>query len=221
MKLVYNNMGHILRFGEGYVNELIIENKKMFFDVVDSMNRQIDGLRGDCVLSVSDRPVEFSKYADLTVQLAPFQINRKSLLTKLYATLENKAQTFESYSKTGELLGELERYILELSEELPFEVNCRKLAIGPIIRALAPEIEENDKSPIDKVFAYMELVRELDRDKLFIIVNMRSYFADEEMEKFTESVCLHDFKVLLLESYEASKLKHTKRFVIDADLCEF
>ena len=221
MKLVYTNMGHILRFDAGYVNELIIENKKMFFDVVDSMHRQAEGLHGDCVLSVSDRPVEFSKYADLTVQFAPFQINRKSLLTKLNAALEKNAQSPETYSKTGEMLGELERYILELSGDLPFEINCQKFAIGPIIRALAPEIEENDKSPIEKVFAYMELVREFDRDKLFIMVNMRSYFSDEEMEKFTESASLHGFKILLLESYEASKLNNTKRFVVDADLCEF
>ncbi len=221
MKLAYKDMGHILRFGEGHVNELIIENKKMFFDVVDSMHRQTEGLHGDCILSISDRPVEFSKYADLTVQFAPFQVNRKSLLTKLYSALEKKAQSPETYSKTGELLGEMERYILGLSEDLPFEINCQKLAIGPIIRALAPEIEENDKNPIERVFTYIELVRELDRDKLFIMVNMRSYFSDEEMEKFAESVSLHDFKVLLLESYEAPKLNHTKRFVVDADLCEF
>ena len=221
MKLVYKNMGHILRFGEGYVNELIIENKKMFFNVVDSINRQVDGLHGECVLSVSDRPVEFSKYVDLTVQFAPFRINRKSLLTRLYAALEKKAQASEIHSKTEGLLGELERYILGLSEELSFEINCQKIAIGPIIRALAPEIEENDKSPIEKVFTYMELVRELDRDKLFVMVNMRSYFLDEEIEKFTESVCLHDFKVLLLESYEGLKLKYTKRYIIDNDLCEF
>ena len=45
-------MEHIIRFGEGYVNELIIENKKMFFDIVDSMHRQAEGLHGGCVLSV-------------------------------------------------------------------------------------------------------------------------------------------------------------------------
>ena len=221
MKLVYKDMGHILRFGEGYVNELIIENKKMFFDVVDSMHRQTEGLHGDCVLSISNRPVEFGKYADLTVQFAPFQMNRKSLLTKLYAALERKAQNSETYLKTGALLGELERYILGISEELPFAINCQKLAIGPIIRALSPEIEESDKEPIEKVFAYMELVRELDRDKLFVMVNMRSYFSDEEMEKFTESVSLHDFNVLLLESHEVPKLNYTKRYVVDTDLCEF
>jgi len=123
--------------------------------------------------------------------------------------------------RSQEPLGNLESFMLEISDDLPFEINCQKLAVGPIIRALAPEIEEGNKSSSEKIFAYMELVRELDRDKLFIMVNMRSYFSDEEMELFTESVCLHDFKVLLLESVAAPRLNHTKRFVIDSDLCEF
>lgn len=221
MKLVYKDMEHILRFDGGYVNELIIENKNMFFNMVNSMSMQSEGQRGDCVLSIADKPVEFSKYADVTVQFAPFQINRKSLLTKLCAELERESLLPENYMRTGELLGDLERYILSLSEELAFEINCSKLAIGPVIRALAPEIDESDKNTLEKIFAYMEIVRELDRDKLFIMVNMRTYFSDEEMEKFTESASLHDFKVLLLESSAASKLNHTKRYVIDSDLCEF
>lgn len=221
MKLVYKNMGHILSFSKYCVNELIIENKKMFFELVNSIMMQTEGSHGDCILSIADKPVEFSKYADMTVQFAPFELNRKSLLTKLYSSLEKKAQSSEGYARTVEILGELEGYMFHLSEEFPFEINCQKLAIGPVIKALSPEIEENDKKPLEKIFAYMELVRELDRDKLFIMVNMRSYFTDEDMETFTESVCLHDFNVLLLEAFAFPKLKNTNRFVIDGDLCEF
>lgn len=221
MKLIHKNMGHILSFCEGYVNELIVENKKLFFELINNMTMQMDGLQGNWVLSVADKPVEFSKYADLTVQFAPFEVNRKSLLTKLYSTLEKKTQLSEYYAKTKELLGELEKYMLDLSKDLPIEINCQKLVAGSVIRGIAPVIEENDKEPLEKIFAYMELVRELDRDKLFIMVNMRSYFIDEDMEVFIQSVCLHDFKVLLLEAFEFPKLNHTKRFVIDGDLCEF
>ena len=67
----------------------------------------------------------------------------------------------------------------------------------------------------------MELVRELDRDRLFVMVNMRTYFSDEEMNFFTESVALHGFRVLLLENTTRCKLKHTKRYTVDEDLCEF
>ena len=119
------------------------------------------------------------------------------------------------------MVSEIERYILYLAEDLPFEIDCQKLTIGPIIKAVSPEIEEADKGTLEKTFAYMELVRELDRDRLFIMINMRTYFSDEEMERFAESVCLHDFKVLLLESSSLSKLKHAKRYTVDVDLCEF
>ncbi|MBQ8320918.1 MAG: type II-A CRISPR-associated protein Csn2 [Clostridia bacterium] len=221
MKLIYKNMGHVLRFDKGYINELVVENRKMFLDLVSTMIRQAEGEHGDCILSIAEKPVEFSKCADVTVQFAPFQLNRKSLLTKLCSALEQRALLAENYVKTGELVSEIERYILYLAEDLPFEIDCQKLTIGPIIKAVSPEIEEADKGTLEKIFAYMELVRELDRDRLFIMINMRTYFSDEEMERFAESVCLHDFKVLLLESSSLSKLKHSKRYTVDVDLCEF
>ena len=221
MKLVYSEMGHVLSFEDGYVNELVVENRKLFFDMVSDIAMQVDGAHGNFVLSVLNKPVEFSRYADVTVQFAPFQINRKSLLTKLYAKLEQKALLAENYVRTGELLGEMERYVLDLAVDLPFEIDCQKVAIGPLIKAISPEIEESDKKAIEKVFSYMELVRELDRERLFIMVNMRTYFSDEEMERFVESACLHDFKVLLLESSSLAVLKNTKRYTIDSDLCEF
>lgn len=221
MKLIYKDMEHVLCFDGGYVNELVVENKKMFFDMVSNISMQADGARGDWILSISDKPVEFGRYADVTVQFAPFQINRKSLLTKLYAALEQKAMLAENYHETGELLGKIERYVFQLAEDFPFEINCTKLTIGTIIKAISPEIEENEKDALEKVFSYMELVRELDKDRLFIMINMRTYFSDEEMERFVESVCLHDFKLLLLESSSLSALQNAKRYTIDLDLCEF
>ena len=157
----------------------------------------------------------------ITVQFAPFELNRKSLLTKLYSALEHKALLAENYTQTGNLLVEIERFMLYLSEELPFDVNCQRLTVGSIIKAVSPEIDDTDKSALEKIFSYMEFVRELDRDRLFIMVNMRSYFHDSEMEAFTESASLHGFRVLLLESTSQSKLKNTQRYTVDGDLCEF
>lgn len=220
MKLAYRDMEHILSCDGGYINELVIENKGMFRNAVNSMVMQSEGLSGDWVLSVADRPVELSKYTDLTIEFAPFRVNRKSLLNKLYAAMERQSVNPENYTRTTEILCELERYIFSLAEEFPFEINCNKLTMGPIIRALSPEIDEADKSPLEKIFAYMELVRELDRDKLFIMVNMRSYFSDEDMQEFVNSSCLHDFRVLLLSNISEARLNHTKRYIVDVDLCE-
>lgn len=221
MKLIYGDVGHIFCFRGGYVNELVVENRGLFLKMVNDLSMQADGARGGFLLSLSDKPVEFSKYADVTVQLAPFQVNRKGLLTKLYATLEQKALQAEHYLKTRELLGEIERFLLSLSEDLPFGISSQKLSVGAILKAIAPEIEVGEQSALERIFTYMGLVRELDRDRLFVMVNMRTYFSDDDMACFVESACLHDFKVLLLESVAFPKLKNTQRYTVDADLCEF
>lgn len=221
MKLVHKNMGHLICFKKGYVNELIIENRALFFTMVNDIFIQSEGISGGFVLSVNNKPVEFSRYADVTVQFAPFEINQKSLLTKLYSRLEKTALQAENYTKTGELLNEIEKYIYRLAEDLPFELCCSKVTISQIIKALAPEINEKDKGPLEQLLDYMELVRELDKDRLFIMINMRTYFSDADMETFIQSICLHDLNVLLLESISMKKLSNTQRFTIDEDLCEF
>ena len=67
----------------------------------------------------------------------------------------------------------------------------------------------------------MELVREFDRDKLFVLVGLRSFFADERVELFLKTTLDHGYRVLLLDSTAREKLSHEKRLTIDIDLCEF
>ncbi len=221
MKLVYSNMGHILCFGEGYANELVVENKRLFLEMVESIISQSEGASGNFVLSKNDKPIEISKNIDITIQFAPFEVNRKSLLTKLCAAIEARAMLAENYTKTAELLTAIEGFAHQMSDELSVEIDCEKIAIGPIIKAISPVVEMEDKTPLEKIFSYMELVRELDRDRLFIMVNMRTYFSDCDIESFIETVTLHDFKLLMLESSSFPPLKRVKRYTIDDDLCEF
>ena len=66
----------------------------------------------------------------------------------------------------------------------------------------------------------MTLVRELDKEKLFVFVNLRSWFLDEEVESFMQTALSHKFNVLLLDNREYTRLPGEKRTIIDRDLCE-
>lgn len=79
--------------------------------------------------------------------------------------------------------------------------------------------EYND--PLERLLDYMELVREFERDKLFVLVGMRSFFADREMELFFRTVLAHGYRVLLLDSIDRERSQYEKRLTIDKDLCEF
>lgn len=221
MKFAYKDMGHVLTFEPGYVNELVVENKNMFFGMANSITVQTEGQHGNAVLSLKDKPVELSRYADVTVQFAPFQINRKSLLTKLCTSLEQKAVSEEHYKSTIEILNGIDRFVQIITEEYPFEIECPKTSIGAILRAVSPMVAEDEINALEKIIDYMELVRTLDKERLFIMINMRTYFTDTDMEEFIKCAVSRDLKILLLESSSHKKLANTRRYVIDSDLCEF
>ena len=67
----------------------------------------------------------------------------------------------------------------------------------------------------------MELVRIFEKDKLFITVNMRSFFDDAFMDRFMQSVSSHRYKVLMIENKAYNILSNEIRFTVDEDLCEF
>ena len=67
----------------------------------------------------------------------------------------------------------------------------------------------------------MELVREFDKDKLFIISHMRQYFEDDVMRLFMQTVLSHGLHVLMLESVAYQKLPEERRLTVDSDFCIF
>lgn len=220
MKFVYPQIDSVIEIGNDCVNSLIIENKDLFREIVEDIAIQTNGFDGQSVLSIDNTPVEMDKYAELFCEFAMFDINRKPLLNKINQALEKEALREDKYLLTSDLLRKIELYISDISFDCPCDVLCTKLSISNIIKAVGIEIADDSTDTIEKILDYMELVSEYDREKLFIMVNMRSYFSNDAMERFCKTVLEHDMKILLLESSESKKLSMEKRLIIDEDLCE-
>lgn len=120
-----------------------------------------------------------------------------------------------------ELLGNLECFISDLSFDLPCDVACAKMNIGSILKAVGLEISDDYDSDLERLLDYMAIVRELDREKLFIFVNLRSYYLDGEIQQFIATALSHEYRVLMVESSAHSLLPNENRTTVDADLCEF
>ena len=219
MRFVYPNITHAFEFF-GNACELIIENQKMLCDVLKDITGQADGMDGKAVLSLSDTPVDFGKYSEIIDRFIPFEVNTKTLQSSLCKAMEKDAVGDEFFVKTGEFLANAENYLDSLCFDYPCEVSFPKLSIGSFIKAASPQFEVKSDSILENILDYMMLVREFDRDKLFITVNLRSFFDDVEVQRFVDSTVSHDFKLLMIESHERKSLNKTVRVIIDNDLCE-
>jgi len=220
MMFVYENIDTVFRMDEGYVNELIIENKAFLRSFIENLTVQTQGGRGKGVLSIKDTPVDMARYAELLTTFVPFDINQKSLLTKICQAMEKQAMLPERFADTTELLQKIEMYADELAFDFPCELIYTKLSMGGIFKALGIEIATHQTSSLELLFDYMSLVREFDKDKLFVTIHLRSYFSDDEVTAFIQTVLGHDMKLLMIESFAQDLLPRTKQCIIDEDLCE-
>lgn len=219
MKLVFSQVDHVFDFDNEYCVTLVIENQNLFTNTIRDIAEQMQGLDGKAVLSKDNKLVSMNKYAELISQLIPFDINQKSLISKVNTQLQQLAVNEDNYLKTGEVLAEWERYLLNLSMELTGNFEFSKITMESMIKAAGIEFEDDYDNLGEKLLDYMELVRSYDRDKLFIFVNLRTYLNDEDTERFIEDVRVRNLQVLLLEGAQRNLLKFEKRYIIDYDLC--
>ncbi len=115
---------------------------------------------------------------------------------------------------------QLEIFVGDLASEFSCDIVFGRSGFSNILKAMKLEIEDDADTPLERFLNYMELVREFDTEKLFVFVNLRSYFCPGEIEAFSCSAIEHGFSLLLVDNHEYSLIDNEKRLVIDEDLCE-
>ena len=221
MIIAHPQMDTVLEFDGAYVNALVVENPDFYRHLLCDLYGQLQSDEGKLVLSDKGKTLAISKWVELVDNCIHFELNRKSLLTKICTAMERTAVSEGFFLKTSELLCALECYVDELAYELPGDIVCEKCSVAGLLKGVGISLRDEYDDPLERLLDFMELVREFDRDKLFVLVGLRSFFTDDHMELFLKSVLDHGYRVLLLDSAAREKLDHEKRLTIDIDLCEF
>lgn len=224
MKFAYPEISGVFEFNHAYVNTLVIENQTLFYKLIRDISISIGGGTSPAVLSKNNTPIDMSKYSEIISNFICFDLNKKSLLTKITTALEKTALSAENYSDTQKILNDIENAVSDWAFDYPCNITFSKLTVSSLLKSLGITIAddyEGINGNAEKIIDYMELVREFDCNKLFITLNMRAYFNDRIIENFMETILAHQYKVLMLESKDHKLLKQEKRRTIDEDLCEF
>ncbi len=219
-RLAHPDINYVIEFEENKINSIIIENKDFFRKTISELFCQIDGADGQFVLSEDYSAIDISKNAELLTQFIPFEMNKKTLTSKICTAVEKKAINETNYTSTQELLSIIECYLDKLLFDFSYNFEYEKLNIGNLIKSVGITITEDYDNGLEKILDYMQLVREFDKEKLFIFVNLRSYHSDKDFETFTREVRMRKFLVLFIDNMENSHFEYEKRLIIDKDLCE-
>lgn len=220
MKIVSSYFNSQIEIAQGETFLLAVENQRLFKTIVEDIYNQVNGGDGDLILSENNAPILMSKNIDIIKDFAPFDINGKMFISKIVSLMEKVAVDAEHFLKTSQLLADIENYIVDLSFDFPFDVECTKLNVLSLIKSVSVCVENDNIDDVETILDYMSLVTDSDKQKLFVTVNMRSYFDDESMRAFANAVMYKQLQVLMLESSVRDKIKNVSQLIIDKDLCE-
>lgn len=221
MNLAHPQLDQVLTLNGDRVATLVIEQPQFFRTLLQDIDAQLAGSSGNTVLSHENSILPFDRHAELIDSFLHFQLGRKPLLTRLTNRLEKLAMSEENYLRTLQLTSELEKHIMDLSMDLPCDVYCSKMNFGGILRAAGVDIVDDHDNDLERLLDYMELTRELEHERLFILVNLRSYYSDADVEAFFASVLSHGYLILPVDSVSRARLANEQRVTVDEDLCEF
>lgn len=220
MKLVFPDIHQPIVFEDGFFSSLVIENPRLLYRLISDFKNQLLGMSGMLVLSEKDEPIAISKNIELITDVVNFDINTKTLLTKIISALEKQAIDEEHIGETNELLAYIERYIFNLTDDFDVELRCDKISANSVLKSVGISIVSDFDSPLDAFHSYIQLVNEYMGTRVFVFLNMRGFFTDDEIQSFVNMEIGHDNKILLLDNKAYPLLENEKRLIIDADLCE-
>ena len=221
MKLLLTGIDHLFDMQENNITEIIIENQSLMRSILTDVWNQVDGLDGLSIISEDDKQLPMNKYIEVIDRFIPFNINRKSLLTKITSEIEKRALEPDHYAETTELLSKIEKLLMDVSNELSnIDIVFENITVSNLIKFSGMGISEDYESLGEKLVDYMELVTEYDRHKLFMFVGLRSYLSDSELDLFVDTVRRRGHEVVLIEAVERIAINGIKRYIIDNDLCE-
>ena len=221
MKIVHPKINSKIEISDHEISVIVIEEPDFFSELLIDIKKQINNFEGNTVLSVSNEPVSFRKYVELITDPLSIEMNNRVILKKVIAAMEKCGQDAVYYERTQKLLAEIETYINDLRLNFDAEIECHDISFQQILKATELTVADEYSRLVDKIYAYMELIREFEGDKLFIFVNLSSYIGNEQLQEFVNTVIGHSFRVLLIDSHDFERLDKENRLIVDCDLCEF
>lgn len=221
MKFVHPDWEKQIRWEEGKIPVISIENGPLLFQTAETLRRQTAGEEGPFLLSDGEKELPLDRYALFCASPWDMDGSERKILTAFYKAVKEELAGESWQMKKTELEAALLRFAEELrctSEiDMTYDDEADTAALLKTIH-LRPEAPAGTVE--ERVLSYMKLAREFLPARCFIFYGFSSFFTSESRCELYRNILSNQFSVLLLEGRCHDIVKEEDRFTIDEDLCQ-
>lgn len=220
MKITVSYLENNIEINNENINVLEIENKKIFFRLINDLNQICNGnvieeiktFIDDKEVSIINKVNVISDY--FNIDFSKYMLSINKLINENLKDNSDKSLLL-LYKKL------IQKYNSIISTvDLPIMVN-NDVTIESLTKLLKLKINYKN-SIIENLFSIIELERSLKSSKFIVFVNLKQYLDDNELKELYKYSIYNNVNIILIDSqcYGCSH-DFEKKLIVDNNLVEF
>lgn len=219
MKFVHPEYDLSLELQENKVNVVVVENQKIFTEMIQELYRQCSGGEGAFVLSDKDKILSFHKTAELITDVFSLDCNEKRIIAKLYQEIEELAME-NLVAESMELNSQIACYLEKMCDLVPYYLAYQtEFLPSKIMKMVDLRFETTAVTLLEHIVEYLGITSKLHKSMVNIFVNLKSFLTMEELHELYEYTFYNKIPLILLEGFAGSQAPEEQWTIIDIDKC--
>ena len=220
MKLLNNKYNICFDFSESNIFELVCEKPNIYNDLVCDLYNANNDLDSHFILLKDDNLIEFDKNCEIIFNPFCIDINNKRNIDKFYGLLVNKSNYDEFYLRKNELFLKIFEFVNEVSFNIDFPILYDEdTEVKNLFKAINLKIDMDTSNLLELLDSYIKITNRLQGEKIYILINLKSFLSLKEIKMFYESALYNKYKLILFENIDRSDVENERKIIIDNDGC--
>ena len=220
MKTTVSYLENNIEINNENINVLEIENKKIFFRLINDLNQICNGnVIEEIKTFIDDKEVSIINKVNVISDYFNIDFSRYMLSINKLINENLKGNSDKSLLLLYKKL--IQKYNSVISTvDLPIMVN-NDVTIESLTKLLKLKINYKN-SIIENLFSIIELERSLKSSKFIVFVNLKQYLDDNELKELYKYSIYNNVNIILIDSqcYGCSH-DFEKKLIVDNNLVEF
>lgn len=221
MRLVTNYLESSFEIKNHKINTIVLEDPKHFTDFLKGLIGTFNKENTDFIIYEDNEEKALGKCSDIIFDLFNLELNNSRVLKKLFTELENDLNSEDMYVKKIELESHILKVIDEILFRSRFSLKSNEVDYDQLFKCLGVSFDYDHDSILESLIEFMRLSYALLGTKLFIIINLDSFFEDSELLELSKFLSYNDIRVLALQNNIKREIGPFDNLrIVDKDLCE-
>lgn len=221
MRIVYPKINVSFVLESNRLNNIVIENNRLFEESIIKLNEDIQGKSDYFSLSENEEKIEIKKETTLINSPLDFEYDKRETNKKLYAYLKREIDESDLAQEISEKYYEIKEIIekIDLLSDITIEYD-EMIEYSDIFKHFDIHVKKPNGTFVEKFLEYMDVVHRMLGKRVFVLANCESYISPDEIEYIREYAEYNEIYVIFLSNKLIDLNIDMNVCIIDSDLCE-